>query len=117
MKIDNLSVGDIITQFRGPQTGLNYGGTAKAYCETMVESIGGSGAVKVQYNISPILGYDNTIRTVVPDPAQWVDVATISTNGLTRSELTVKDDLYWIRVIVSHVGTGQVNSGGRWSKR
>lgn len=117
MNLSGLAVGDIITQFRGPITGVNYGGSATAYCNVHMRERGGGAAVKVQYNNTPVRGYDALNETAVPDPTQWQDIATINSNGLTQTPITVRTNYHWIRVVVSTAGTGYVVAGGLWAKR
>ncbi len=115
MQLTGAAVNDIVSTFYGPHDGSNYGGSAAAYCNVTLDGIGSSGAaVKVQQNITAILGYDDGNRIMVPDPSGWSDVGTVSAEGLTHVTLTVQSVINWIRVIVSHVGAGTATASGSW---
>ena len=119
MKLDGLAVGTLISQFYGPWTGTNYGGSGTPVCLVSLRSIGSSGAaVKIQYNITPTYGYDGSGSLMpLPNPANWVDVATVNTEGLTSTNITTRASIHWLRVIVSTVGSGYCDVGGLWAKR
>lgn len=122
MKFNQTSVGTVVTEFYGPWTGHNYTGAVAPVCAVRLLQIGASGsAVKVQSNIVAIHGYgpSSGSATLVPNPANWVDVATVNTAGLSNVTLTAQTVINWIRVIVTVPGTnpeGECLAGGRWDK-
>lgn len=118
MQIDYMQVGQIVTQFYGPRTGVNYGGTNPAYCDVILTALGGSSAAfLVQVNSTPIAGYDDTQQILIPSPAGWSTVATITSAGLTQTALTPTPNISWVQVSMSVVGVGTVTAGGNWARR
>ena len=117
----NRAVGDVLTEFVGPRTGFNYGGSDPAYVDVNIQ---GTGGVKVQINTTTKWGSNsmdpNPIDVgSIPDPAGWSDVGAEITglSGVTERAVGTSDNRSWLRIIVSTAGTGKIWYGGRWAKR
>lgn len=121
IKLNGLNVGNVISEFRGPQIGWNYAGSNPAV--VMIRLIG-TGAVKVQENSTPVMAgppgdLNPTGLSMQPSPSGWNDVGAVvsQSSGSAEVALSAPTTGYrWVRVVVTTAGTGKIALGGRWAK-
>lgn len=123
MLLTGKPTGTIITEFRGPQVGFNYMGSAAAHL--IVAFPWGDAQLRVYSNTTAAyMGSDRNsgskFRQLMPNPNNWSALAAaFGAQAAPRMiALTTPDGSpIWYRLVVESAGTGTVQYGCKWAKQ